>query len=153
MSSLWTSLNRINGGGGYTLSHVAPRGYDAMRVLICNLIIWHNATLGNSSTNVLSSLDAAILELEAILAKYNPNHTLITTQDISFLIRGFRVVQHRAIGNAQYIKTHFPNLAETNGIYNAVGSCIPLSCGHNGWPSEAALAVLTRTIYEAGFAI
>lgn len=153
MSSLWTCLIRINGGGGYSLSHVAPRGYDAMRMWICNLIVWHSATLGSSSTTVCSSLDTALLELESILAKYNHNHTLLTTNEISYLLRGLRVVQQRAIGSSEYLKQLHLHSAASNGISSSVGSCIPLSCGHNGWPSDAALALLTNKIRNAGFTI
>lgn len=140
--ALWVSLGRIDGGGGNYLSHVIHKGYDTLRAWLLNLILWHPLLLGLDTPPALVSLQQAIEDIEVKVGGYTVTDGLLTPTDLAFLLRGLKIVHHRAKQAATEAST-------ASG--ERLGRVIPLRCGHNGWPEPRALAALTNSIKAAGF--
>lgn len=156
MVGLWMSLAKIDGGGGYCLSHVITKGYDVLRAWICDLVIWNNQLLGVSdrSLSIIGSLQSSINEIQMRLPALVFTGCPLTKDDVEFLLRGLKLLHQRSKLHPQVVDNNNNNtdVSESGkGNGGEVGKVVSLNCGHNGWPAPLALAALSNSIRQAGF--
>ena len=150
---LWMSLARIDGGGGYCLSHVIAKGYDVLRAWLCDMVVWNSHLLGiaDRSINTIGTLQASIADIEAKLPSLVLVGCPITVDDVEFLLRGLKLLLGRSKMKVKLSDNI--DISESGRLQADIGKVVPLNCGHNGWPAPLALAALTNSIRQCGFEI
>ena len=152
MVGLWMSLAKVDGGGGYYLSHVIAKGYDVLIAWFCDMVIWNGNILGVADRNssAIGTLQSCIQEIQTRMPTLVFTGCPLTNDDVDFLLKGLKILHLRSKLHPKI--TDNIDISESGKSYRGeIGKVVSLTCGHNGWPAPLALAALSNSIRQAGF--
>ena len=142
MKKAWLAIMRIDGGFGQLLGASLSKGLDGTKSWIASYLVWNR----NTSVFMKNGIKNAIDDLKALIERLHPTelqdeyaiHFIIEALDCLYQ-KNNRFIQE---GNAS-TKDLLGGEVQQKALMDLLGTLIPLHCGHNGWPSELEMEMIS----------
>ena len=132
IEKVWVALLRIDGGNGQLLGQVVGRGHDELRTWIaCLLTFSHNSARDPSLPGGSRSMKEGLLEVKRVIKEQTIPMEIGIFSALQFVIHCMEAMTIRL---------------DACAVDPSLGLCLPLHCGHNGWPSEHTLEIMRQKI-------
>eukprot|EP01041_Mallomonas_annulata_P010249 gene10249-21380_t len=144
----WVIIARTDGACGELLGQAFSKGFDSLRKWLCCMLYWS----ARSSPDVLlprgkTDLQGTVMALKE-LVEVRYKHEMRNDKTIHFLLEGLEALYTR-----QEILKREADSQDVLTQMRDTGHVIPLHCGHNGWPGNAAVGSLIRMLNIVNFEV
>lgn len=139
MKKAWLAIMRIDGGFGQLLGASLARGLDGTKSWLASYIVWNRNTSAFMKNGTKSAIDD-LKTLTQSLHKTELEHEYA----IQFIIEALECLYQCNVRFASEGCHALNSLAGSDqGFQDLLGTLIPLHCGHNGWPSDFELEMVS----------